>query len=98
MYQPYPSSGQPVEPLRPSAPTPVRTAVRLMCTGAAVSTAPLIIALAFIGDIKAYRLRWNGHSLTAARLSHLRPSSSPWRPWVDWPNQSLWSIPDRSIR
>jgi len=55
MYQPYPSSGQPVEPLRPSAPTPVRTAVRLMCTGAAVSTAPLIIALAFIGDIKAYR-------------------------------------------
>ena len=30
MYQPYPSSGQSAGPLRPAAPAPVRTAVRLM--------------------------------------------------------------------
>ncbi len=73
MRQPYPSSGQPIEPLRPPAPAPVLTAVKLMYTGAAVSTVPLIIALAFMGDIKAYHLRYLGHSLTVAQLSHLRP-------------------------
>jgi len=73
VYQPYPSTGQPVEPLRPPAPAPVLTAVKLMYAGAAVSTVPLIITLAFIGDIKAYHLRYLGHSLTAAQLSHLRP-------------------------
>jgi hypothetical protein len=73
MRQPYPSSGQPVERPRPPAPTPILTAVRLMYAGAAVSTVPLIIALAFIGDIKAYHLRYLGHSLTAAQVSHLRP-------------------------
>jgi len=73
MYQPYPSSGQSAEPLRPAAPAPVRTAVKLMYAGAAVSTVPLIIALAYAGDIKAYHLRWNGHSLTAAQLSQWRP-------------------------
>jgi hypothetical protein len=30
MYQPYPSSGQPAGPLRPPAPAPVLTAVKLM--------------------------------------------------------------------
>ena len=62
--------------LRPSVPRSARTvqaAVRLMYAGAAVSTVPLIIALAFIGDIKAYHLRYLGHSLTAAQVSHLRP-------------------------
>ncbi len=49
------------------------TAVKLMYAGAAVSTVPLIITLAFIGDIKAYHLRYLGHSLTSAQLSHLRP-------------------------
>ena len=53
MSQPYPSSGQPAEPLRPPAPAPVLTAVKLMYAGAAVSTVTLIIALALIGDIKA---------------------------------------------
>jgi hypothetical protein len=61
-----PSSGQPVESLRPPAPAPVRTAVKLMYAGATVSAVPLIIALASIGDIKTYHGRWNGHSLTAA--------------------------------
>ena len=93
MYQPYPSSGQPVEPLRHPAPAPMRTAVKLMYAGATVSTLSLIIALPVLGDIKSYHQRWNGRSLTAAPLSHVRP----WRPWVDGPNRSSWSIPDRSI-
>ena len=49
-YQPYPSGGgQPVEPIRPPAPAPVLTAVKLMYAGAAVSTVSLIISLADIG-------------------------------------------------
>ena len=74
MYQPYPSSGQPAEPLRPPAPAPVLTAVKLMYAGAAVSTVTLIIVVALIGGNKAGgHLRWDGHTLTAAQLSHLKP-------------------------
>ena len=74
MYQPYPSSGQPAGPLRPPAPAPVLTAVKLMYAGAAVSTVNLISGLVFIiGGNKAAALRWNGHILTAAQVSHLRP-------------------------
>ena len=69
MYQPYPSSGQPAGPLRPAAPAPVRTAVKLMYAGAAVSTAGLIIGLALIiVDIQAAaRGRFLGHSLAAQK-------------------------------
>jgi len=69
MYQPYPSSGQPAEPLRPPAPAPVLTAVKLMYAGAAVSTVELIIGLALIiVDIKAAaRGRFLGHSLAAQK-------------------------------
>jgi hypothetical protein len=59
--------------LRPSAPRSaptVRAAVRVMCAGAAVSTANLIIALAFIGDIKV-RHTVLGHRLTAAQVSQV---------------------------
>jgi hypothetical protein len=73
MYQSYPSSGPSAEPERPAAPAPVRTAVKFMHAGAALATAPLIIALAYVGDINAYHLRWNGHSLTAAQISQWRP-------------------------
>jgi hypothetical protein len=75
MYQPYPSSGQPVGPPRPPAPAPVLTAVKFMYAGAAVSTVYLIITLAIvIGDIKdAAHLRWRGHILTVAQLSQLKP-------------------------
>ena len=68
MYQPYPSSGQPAEPLRPP-PAPVLTAVKLMYAGAAVSAAGLIIGLALIiVDIKAAaRGRFLGHSLAAQK-------------------------------
>ena len=69
MYQPYPSSGQPAGPLRPAAPAPVRTAVKLMYAGAAVSAAGLIIGLALIiVDIQAAaRGRFLGHSVTAQK-------------------------------
>jgi hypothetical protein len=75
MYQPCPSSGPVTGPLRPPAPTAVRAAVKLMYAGAAVSLVPLIVALAtpIAGDINAYHLRWGGHSLTAAQISHWRP-------------------------
>jgi len=75
MSQVHPSSGQPVEPPRPPAPATVLTAVRLMYAGAAVSTVAVIgwLAIAF-GDIQAAaRGPWLGYSLTAARLSQLKP-------------------------
>ena len=67
MYQPYPSSGQPAGPLRPPAPAPVRTAVKLMYAGAAVSAVDLIIGLVvIIVDVKAAaRGRFWGVSVTA---------------------------------
>ena len=73
MYQPYPASGQPAGPLRPAAPAPVLTAVKLMYAGAAVSTAGLIIGLALIiVDIKAAaRGRFLGHSLAAPQIRPL---------------------------
>jgi hypothetical protein len=74
MYQPYPSSGQPAEPLRPAPPAPMLTAVKLMYAGAAASTVTLIIVVALIDGNKAGgHLRWDGHTLTAAQLSHLKP-------------------------
>ena len=70
MYQPCPSSGQLGRPLRPAAPAPVLTAVKLMDAGAAVSTVELIIGLALIVvDVSvAARGRFLGHSLTAPQM------------------------------
>ena len=48
-YQPYPSTGASVEPDRGPAPQSVLYAVKLMYTGAAVSTVSLVISLASIG-------------------------------------------------
>ena len=74
MYQPYPSSGPPAEPPRPAAPAPVQTAVRLMYAGAALWTVTVIIVVALIAGGKAGgHVRWDGHTLTAAQLGHLRP-------------------------
>jgi hypothetical protein len=73
MYQPYPPSGQPARPVRPPAPAPVLAAVKLMYAGAAVSTVTLIIVVALIAGSKAgSHLRWDGHTLTAAQLSHFK--------------------------
>jgi hypothetical protein len=73
MYQSHPSTGQPGGPRRPAAPAPVRTAVRLMYAGAAVSAVELMIGLALIiADIQvAARGRFLGHSLTAPPLRPL---------------------------
>ena len=67
MYQPHPPTGQPAGPPRPSAPAPVRTAVKLMFAGAGLTAAWLIIGLALIiTDIQAAaRGRFLGHSLTS---------------------------------
>jgi hypothetical protein len=51
-YQPYPSSGKPVEPERPPAPPSVVNAVKLMYAGAAISVVSLVISLASIGGTK----------------------------------------------
>ena len=51
-YQPYPSTGASVEPDRGPAPQSVLYAVKLMYTGAAVSTVSLVISLASIGGTK----------------------------------------------
>jgi hypothetical protein len=67
MNQPSPSTGQPAGPLPPAAPAPVRTAVKLMYTGAAITAAMLIAGLALIiTDINAAaRGQFLGHSLTS---------------------------------
>jgi hypothetical protein len=67
MYQPYPASGLQGEPPWPAAPAPVRTAIKLIYAGAAVSAVGLIIGLALIiVDIQAAAHgRFLGHSLTA---------------------------------
>ena len=44
-YQPYPSTGKPVEPDRGEAPPSVQKAVKLMYAGAAVSTVSLIVSV-----------------------------------------------------
>jgi hypothetical protein len=72
-FQPDPSRGQPVGPMPSPAPAPVLTAVKFMHAGAVGTAAYLIIALAFIGDIKAYHLTVLGHHLTTAQLNHQRP-------------------------
>jgi len=65
--QPSPSGGQPVDLLRPAAPTPVLTAVKLMYGGAASTAAVfLIAALPFIGDVHG---RFFGHRVTATPLT-----------------------------
>ena len=70
MYQPYPSSGKPVEPERPPAPPSVLNAVKLMYVGAAISTVSLIISLIDITGTKA-AIRKARPSLTAAQVNQL---------------------------
>jgi hypothetical protein len=70
MYQPDSSGGQPTQPLQPSAPAPVLTAVKLMYAGAAVSTVSLIISLALIPAVKA-ALRNANPGLTAAQVNEV---------------------------
>lgn len=69
-YQPYPSTGAPVEPERGPAPQSVLTAVKLMYAGAAVSTVSLVISLASIGGTKD-AIRKARPSLTATQVNQL---------------------------
>jgi hypothetical protein len=70
MYQPYPSSGQNVEPERPPAPRSVQNAVKLMYAGAAVSTVSLLISLIDIGGTKS-AIKKARPDLTATQVSQL---------------------------
>ncbi len=71
-YQPYPSTGKPVEPEpeRGPAPPAVLNAVKLMYAGAAVSAVSLIISLVSIGGTKD-AIRKARPSLTAAQVNQL---------------------------
>jgi hypothetical protein len=70
MYQPYPSSGQPVEPQRPPAPASVLNAVKLMYAGAAISTVSLIISLLDIHGTKS-AIEKARPDLTTAQINQL---------------------------
>jgi hypothetical protein len=72
-YLPYSASGSRVERRQLPAPASVLSGVRLMYGGAIGAAVQLIIAAAYVGDVKAYRLKVLGHHLTTAQLSHLRP-------------------------
>jgi hypothetical protein len=65
--QPGPSAGQPADLLRPAAPKPVLTAIKLMYGAAAGDAAVFLIAvLPFTGDSPG---KWNGHPITATPLT-----------------------------
>jgi len=70
MYQPYPSTGKPVEPERPPAPPSVLNAVKLMYAGAAVSLVILVISLTDISGTKT-AIRKARPDLTATQISQL---------------------------
>jgi hypothetical protein len=67
MYQPYPSSGQMPEPVRPEPPDPVLTAVKLMYAGAVVSALSLIVGLVTIGSLHT-QLRNSYPKYTSSQL------------------------------
>jgi hypothetical protein len=71
-YQPYPSSGKPVEPERGEAPPSIQKAVKLMYAGAAVSTVSLIVSLILplsnVASSKA-ALKKDHPSLTASQVN-----------------------------
>jgi hypothetical protein len=68
MVQRYPSSGQPVELERPPAPPSVVNAVKLMYTGAAVTTVSLIVSLVNLSGTKA-AIKKAKPSWTAAQVN-----------------------------
>ena len=69
-YQPYPSSGGPVDPERPPAPPSIQNAVKLMYAGAAISAVSLVISLATIGGTKD-AISKARPSLTATQVNQL---------------------------
>jgi hypothetical protein len=67
MYQPYPSSGQMPEPVRPEPPDSVLTAVKLMYAGAIVSALDIVVGLVTIGSLRSALQRANP-SYTSSQL------------------------------
>ena len=69
MYQPHPESGQmPPDPTRPDPPRPVRIAVLLMYTGAALSAISLIVTVLSLHAIE--RVIRNASSTLTAQQVH----------------------------
>jgi len=69
MYQPHPQDGEmPPEPGRPAPPRPVRTAVLLMYTGAALSAVSLIVTVLSFHSIE--RVIRNASSTLTAHQVH----------------------------
>jgi hypothetical protein len=69
MYQPYPQGGgMPPDPTRPAPPRPVRTAVLLMYTGAALSAVSLIVTVLNFHAIE--RVIRNASSTLTAQQVH----------------------------
>ena len=69
MYQPYPQGGEmPPDPTRPGPPRPVRTAVLLMYTGAALSAVSLIVTVLNFHAIE--RVIRNASSTLTAQQVH----------------------------
>src|SRR6516225_4555172 len=71
MYQPYPSSGQVPEPVRPGPPSSVVTAVRLMYAGAVVSALSLVVGLVTISSLRN-SLHKADPSITSTQLHNLQ--------------------------
>ena len=71
MVQPYPSSGQAPEPVRPEPPASVVMAVRLMYAGAVVSALSLIVGLVTVGSLRD-SLHKAQPSLTTTELHNLQ--------------------------
>jgi hypothetical protein len=68
-YQPYPTSGSDQLPQqRPAAPPSIRTAVKLMYVGAALSALEFIVGLATVGSLKQDIIKASTKHLTAAQL------------------------------
>lgn len=75
MYQRYPASSEPpLEPVRPEPPGSVRTAVKFMYAGAALSTIWLIIGLASANSVKTAIEKAYPH-YTAAHVHSLEVAS-----------------------
>jgi hypothetical protein len=69
MYQPHPQGGEmPPDPTRPDPPRPVRTAVLLMYTGAALSAVSLIVTVLSFHAIE--RVIRNASSTLTAQQVH----------------------------
>jgi hypothetical protein len=70
-YKPYPSSDKPQLPAeRRPAPQSVLNAVKLMCTGAAISTVSLILSLTTTGSLKSAIRKHYPHYDTS-QVNHL---------------------------